>query len=526
MTHRLTLTFPATAPGTARFAAADQVDDQADQAPAGAGTLTGPAVPLGVPSGPASDGARYRFTAPPANLGARVDVTVEHERDAVAGAATLALAGDQLVDGSARLFDTTRGRDLAVEVREGVRTGFSVGAVFETFTEASDGVRDVATWEADHLGVVRRPAFPDNAGLSMAASAQREDSMTTTDEKPGVQFAELPTIEELAEKVSAIIDRTKDSDTHPLAQFSSAKQFWAAFQAADEDKRTELAVQFAVGDQVTADNPGLIQPGWRREVKANLERRRPAIAASGGSIGLPDDGMTTQWPYFDGNLDALITKQAAEKAELAGVKIPIKASNPKNIETAGAASSVSYQLLMRSNPAYLAQHDAIMQAGWARFTEKQYEDALIAGGTDVGQLPALASAKILRDLLFDMSARVEDATGAPATYVLASTDVWKEAAGLDGVYNGKYGTQNAAGTSDAATLVVEVNGLRITRAPFLAADTLLASNDLAAKFVESGPMVATGEAVTKLARDVATWGMYVPAEVYFPAGVVYYDADV
>jgi hypothetical protein len=39
-------------------------------------------------------------------------------------------------------------------------------------------------------------------------------------------------------------------------------------------------------------------------------------------------------------------------------------------------------------------------------------------------------------------------------------------------------------------------------------------------------MIATQDQVTKLGQEVATWGMYVPAEVYFPAGVVRLDRTV
>jgi len=68
-----------------------------------------------------------------------------------------------------------------------------------------------------------------------------------------------------------------------------------------------------------------------------------------------------------------------------------------------------------------------------------------------------------------------------------------------------------------------VDGLSPKRAPFLPAGTVIVSNGSAAKFAEQGPMIATEEDVTKLGRNVATWGMYVPSEVYFPAGVLKFD---
>ena len=96
--------------------------------------------------------------------------------------------------------------------------------------------------------------------------------------------------------------------------------------------------------------------------------------------------------------------------------------------------------------------------------------------------------------------------------------------GVDDLYNGKYGTQNAAGTASAASLQIEINGLRVRKAPFFPAATMLVGSSEAAKFAESGPMVATEEDVKRLGRNVAVWGMYEDAEVYFPGALQVYKA--
>src|SRR5699024_633994 len=135
-------------------------------------TGRGLAVPFGVASGPSSsDGHRYRFTTPPDNLDELVDVVREHDDDRLVG--RLAQAWEQTKDGllaTARFFDTTAGRDAFTEAKEGARRGFSVAAAIKKFTTSEDGVRDVTSWDAAHLGVVRRPAF-DGAGIQFSAAA-------------------------------------------------------------------------------------------------------------------------------------------------------------------------------------------------------------------------------------------------------------------------------------------------------------------------------------------------------------------
>lgn len=480
-------------------------------------TLAGLAVPFGVPSSPSTDGHRYEFNTPPTNVDELVDVVEEHRTDHLAGRlAEPWEITDAGLNAKARIFATTRGNDILTEYAEGARTGFSVGAVIADYSTRPDGVRAVTNWTAAHLGVVRRPAFGD-AQINLRTSAQEGPTMP---EETTPAVVELPTIAELAAKVADVL-KPADEETHPLAKFSSLAHFADTFQKADEETREGLAAAFAVPDQITGDNPGVMPPGWRTDIKMRLDSRRPAISAL-GSIGLPDTGMEANWPYLDPSLDldAIIAQQETQKTELAGVKIKIlKGSAP--IKTAGTVSDISYQLLLRSSPEYLAAYLRICMAAWARYTEAKFEAELIAKGTNAGTLD-ISSASAFRASLFEASAAVEDATGAPADVVLVDGATFITLGGMDELHNPKYGTQNAAGTADASTLKINVNGLEVKKAPFFAADTALVTNSEAAKFAETGPMVATAEDVRKLGRDVAVWGMYEDAEVYFPAGIQVY----
>lgn len=513
MTDIISVAFPDDA--TANLSAAPEPAPDAEPAPGPPPrSISGLAVPFNVASKPDSKtGKRYRFSTPPTNAEELIDVVREHDDNAVVGRLAAPLSPtDAGLAAVTRVFATTRGNDTLEEARENVLTGFSVSAAVEDFTEAADGVRDVKRWTARHLGVVRRPAFTETVGLQVAASAQEEDS-----NMPEPQVLELPTVAELAAQVSAYLDEQRTEPAHPLAEFAAFADYVDAVMDADEDEAARLRAAFALADQTTTDNPGLIVPGWRQSIKANLDRRRPAINALGGPLPLPDTGMSVNWPYFDGDLDAIIAEQATEKTELNSVKVSIKKGDAA-LHTAGAASDLSYQLLRRSSPAYRAAYLSVLMAAWARYTEAVFEQEL-AGITYSGEALGTTAAAI-RGQLFAASAAVEDATGAPASVVLVASDVFVDWGGLEGLHNPKYGTQNAAGTSSAATLTIDINGLPVRRAPFLDDGTVIVTNGEAARFSEQGPLVATEEDVAKLGQNVAVWGMYVPAEVYFPAGVV------
>lgn len=519
-------------------------------------TVSGLAVPFGVESLPSgSDGNRYVFTGPPANADDLVDLVREHDTDALLGRLSAPWdATDAGLTATARVFDTTAGRDALTEANEGARLGFSIGALVDEFTEDADtGVRTVTAWTADHLGMVRRPAFQSAQVTTINASTNERSTMTLgfstkpapvtfstggdpaappadpatpPAATPPVAAVELPTVAELAEQVSAHLGEQRPA-AHALAQFGTFADFCETFLSSDDDKREQLAVSFAVPDQTTGDNPGVMPPAWRTDIKKRIDKRQPLISGF-GTIPLPGSGMSSSWPYLDPSLDidGIVQQQLAEKSDLAGVKIKILKGNA-DIKTAGTVSDISYQLLMRSSPAYLAAYLEICLAGWARYCEAKFEAAILAAGVDAGTPPdTSANAKAARTAIFAAAMDTSDAVGSPADLIYVDKATFVTLGGLDDLPNGKYGTQNVAGTADARTLRVDVNGLDVKYAPFFPEDTWLIGSSDAAKFSSSGPLVASAEDVRKLGRDVAVWGMYEDAEVYFPAGLrVYQPAE-
>jgi hypothetical protein len=531
MTHQVTVSFvPATGTGATFAAAAPEGDAKPTR-------ITGTAFAVGTPSGLSADGYAYQFAGLPENADELIDVVNEHDgwADPIGRLdAGFALGEDgQLVPAAVRIFDTQAGRDVLTLAAEGVKGGFSVAAAFDSFDQDEAGVRHVNAWSAIHLGVVRHPAFNESRGLTLAASAASTPERNTMPPEALPPVIELPTVAELSVQVAEHLRQADAAPVHPLARFNSAAAFFQEFATSDEDERLRLSAAFALGSQVTTSNPGVMLPSWRSEIQWNLDARRPAVTAF-GSIGLPESGMSSSWPYFDTDLDGLITEQVTQLTQLTGVRLDIKQATAA-IKSAGIASEVSYQLLMRSSPAYMAAHNQITSAAWYRFTEAVFELAVAAASTELGTgatLPAIAAGAkptAFNGKVFEASMAVEDATGAPAEFVLCSDTVFKElgAADLPNPENSNGGgTPSATGSATASKLRVNVNGLEHYRAPFLTGAQVIVSNSSAAKFPESGAMIATQDQVTKLGQEVATWGMYVPAEVYFPAGIVRLDRTV
>lgn len=319
---------------------------------------------------------------------------------------------------------------------------------------------------------------------------------------------------------------------HPLARYGSAYEFHAAartsrsdelpglFARAYREHRQRVEHGRAWVDQLTTENPGVMPPGWLSEVFGIIDMGRPVIGAI-GTRPLPASGMDINWPYFDGDLHALVGQQLAEKTDITSVKVSFKKAT-ENIATYAGGSDISWQLIRRSDPSYRDAYLRIMQAAYSVVTDNVAGDGVTAGATGtVDYDPATPDpdGTLLRAAVFEASSMVQIATGSPASYVLSSTDVFLAFAGMPLMVPSSYGTQNVTGTATASTLDVNVSGLSVILAPDLAPGTALVSNRLATSWLEDGPFVVTAPDIPKLGEDVAIWGMGALA-VFIPAGVV------
>jgi hypothetical protein len=235
--------------------------------------------------------------------------------------------------------------------------------------------------------------------------------------------------------------------------------------------------------------------------------------------------MDINWPYYDGDIEALIGRQTAEKTALPTSKISLKRGTAP-IVSYGFAHDVAYQLILRSSPSYIAAANRILLAAFAAREDREMVDAVVAAdalGGFVTLDPLTATADAVRAALFEASVAVETATGAPATFGLASTNVFTKLGGLPGLSPSMYGTQNVAGTADAASLRINVSGLPIVHDHRLPTGSLAVSNDSAASWNGVGPLFVTAEDVERLGRNEAIWGMGA-ATIELPKGIVWLAA--
>ena len=441
--------------------------------------------------------------------------------------------------GTFRVSRTVAGDELLELARDGVYRAAS--AVFEPIAESTRVVRGITERSRARLrrvGIVESGAYPGAAvlavrsagGFDMTDARETEPEPVPTptppppDPAPGVRIntAEPEMLGRMEDLRRDMLGRFAQLEARTgRAGSPSLLARWDTFGAylADASGDPEAAVLLAraLADQTTVDNPGVTPPSYLTEVKGIIVNARPAIEGFGGPASLGDSGMSLHFPYFAGDLSALVAKQTAEKAEIVSVKVSLLDGSAP-IDTFAGGSDISYQLIRRSQPSYLEAYGRIMLSAWSLITEREFELDVWAGGTgSIVFVPIGATDAALRAAFFQASAKVKSATGSPATIALAAPDVFASLGGL--LVPPAYNTSNVTGTAQASTLRVNISGLEVVEAPALPAGQMLFSNEAAASWHEDGPFVATAEDVAKLGQNRAYWSMGASG-IYIPAGIV------
>jgi HK97 family phage prohead protease len=418
-----------------------------------------------------------------------------------------------------QILNTTQGRDAATLMRNGASKGLSVGftPIESVWNRAKTAVKHTRA-KLLEVSQTHMPAYA-TAGVS---AIREEQSMSevieaVVTETPAADVEAREQIAQLRETVQTIEAKAFSSEPiHPLAAYRSFGDYCKAVYAGEVESR-------ALADQVTANNAGVMPPVWVTQVKGLVDLGRPVITASGGPENPGEAGMDINWPYITGDLLDIVEAQANEKDEVNSVQIDID-KGTASLATYSAGSDISYQLLQRSNPSYVEAHNLRMIASYNAVTDRKFTNDLWVGGsnTNLYDLASDTDGSVFRSAVFEASMEVEDATGAPATVVLASTALLKEIGGWSTFYPEAYGLQNVSGSAQASTLRVTVSGLPVVRAKWLDTDAnrhAIVMNGLSARWFEDGPRLATAENVAQLGRDIAIYG-YGATAIYIPSGFV------
>ena len=417
------------------------------------------------------------------------------------------------------ILDTAQGRDAATLLRGGASKGLSVG--FAPIESAWNKTKTAIQHTRAKLLEVSQTHMPAYATAGVSVIREEQQPMTEVIEPAAVEApADMEAREQIAalrESIKAVEAKAFSSEApHPLSTFRNFGEYVKAVYAGDTENR-------ALDVQTLADAPGLVPPVWLRDIKGVLDRGRPCISAIGGPTSAAGAGMTVNWPYFDGDLSAIVAAQAAEGDEVNSVDIDIK-KGTATLATYAAGSRLSFQVIERTDPSYVDAHQRIMVGAYGTETDYAFQAALWANdtaGLDYDFSADSTGAKFI-EAVWAAAIDVETATGQPAEVVYVNSAVMKKLGAWSSFQSQNYPVQNVGGVFDGRTGRATVMGLPLVLAREFATnetEDAIVTNRAAIGWLEDGPRLATNDVAGNLGRDVAIYG-YAVASPYISSGIV------
>ena len=417
------------------------------------------------------------------------------------------------------LAETAAGNDTLALIRSGAIDAVSVEFVPSGDDYERDGVLHRVAARINGVAMAFTPAHsaPILALRETPEHQPESDTKMTEAITPdAVTAADLAVFgDDLKREVLAAQPATS-TPTHALAQYRGIGELTRDLINGVGDVKE---LQRVLADNIIANSPGVARPKFINDVKQTVDFGRPTITAFGTESVANGEGMSINWPVNANDETTLVGLQATEKTDVTTAVWNIT-NGTAALGTYAGASDVSYALLRRSTPSYLAQYTAALYRGYAITTDIAAAGQVVAAATaGPAWNPATGDADGLRAAVFAASVEVESATNMPATFILAASDAYVAIGGLDGLYPAPYGTQNVSGTATAGTLTVNVSGIPVIHDRFLAAGSIIVSNSSTGAWHEDGPFQVSSEDVEKMGRNIGVFGMGVFTD-YVPAGII------
>jgi len=415
-----------------------------------------------------------------------VKLLLEHDRTRPIGKVMEFTETKDGIEATFKIANTMAGEDALVEASEGLRDGFSVGAMINEWTN-DKGVMKITSASLEEVSLVTDPAI-DSARVSEVAASENEtpkdsEPATAEPDKPteGDQVSDTtapaPAVEEAVEaaKVESVQAARPAFFTAPRYEFTKAKYLEASLRAKvfgdDASRQYVLAA-----DDTTSNNAGLIPTRQLTEIINPLSNAdRPAVDSISSGV-LPDAGMTFEIP----KITAVPT--VGEEAEEATIDETGMTNEfiSVSVKKYAGGQEFSVELLDRSSPLFFDELVRQMEFAYAKATDVAVIAGLVAGGTDGGNRTLDAAGAL--DFVSDASVAIYKATLGTATNILVSPEQWGALMNLADagrpIYQNLIGNSNQGGNLSGQSVRGNLLGLNLRVARNLATAAPTGDNSL------------------------------------------------
>jgi HK97 family phage prohead protease len=381
---------------------------------------------------------------------------------------------------TAKISATRLGDDAMEMVKDGTISEVSVGINPTKFSYDNDGVMVVKEASWTELSLVSQGAFEGAIITQVAASIPQPEPETDVTSEQDKQKDEN-TMSETVETpvVEAAQVATEKLWAQPKKEFKlpNAGEFMAAYHiggqtfaninksVAEHAQTQRTALQFAAGDVLTSDTPGLLPIPVLLPLVQDLNFIRPVVNAI-GARAYPDGGQSKTFIRPTITTHTSVAAQSSELAAASATTMVIASNSVSKTTLAGQVTLSIQDIDFTSGPAMnLILND--LMGEYMIASDNKAADDLLTAATSSGVWDGTV-ADLLKSV-YDAANDVSSGRNWLPTHMFVSVDVWSQMGQLkDGsdrpifplIANGLSG-QNALGVGSASSWVGNPLGLQL-----------------------------------------------------------------
>jgi HK97 family phage prohead protease len=361
-------------------------------------TITGIAVPYNVTANASGTEVMFLRGSLPVE-GKAPKLYMQHDASQAIGLVTERDDDEENMYFSAKVSATALGDEALILAGDGVLDSVSVGVNPTKFSYNEAGVMVVEAADWLELSLVPQPAFAGATISEVNASihtnpenlcnTETEDPTTETElpEEPEVSEQAAPEVIEASAPIFATAKRQFDLPT-PGEYLAAMHIGGTTFENVSAAARNYMlskqsAFEFAAGDVLTTDTPGLLPVPVLGPVFANLNQAIRPVVSAVGARAYPDGG--TQKTFIRPTWTTH-TSVATQSTELSGVSAttPVIASNVISKTTLSGQVTLSVQDVDFSSPGSMDIIINDLMGQYMLASDNLAADGLVAGATASG----------------------------------------------------------------------------------------------------------------------------------------------
>ncbi len=394
-------------------------------------------------------------------IGEGIKLFTEHDMTRPIGKLSKYEEDDKGIIGTFKIARTNAGDDALAEAQEGLRTGFSVGAMIDDYVTKGELVivNEATLKEVSH---VTFPAFGEYAQITEVAATADTSQPTTESEETIVSNEVTPeVVEEVAAEVAAPAVEAQERNARPAIFTAPRSPIVSKGSYLEHNIRAALgnedSRQYVMAADTTSNNAAFIPTPQSTEVINGIANADRGFIDALSRATLPPAGMTFEIPKIT---TAPTVAQANEEAALSETDTASSFVSVA-VKKFGGQQTLSVELLDRSSPVFFDELVRQMEFAYAKATDS-YVTGEVANNGTLNATAADEDREGLLEYVSSAAAAVYSASLGFARNIVVSPQQWGKIMGYNDSGRPIYtATQpsNAGGAVSPQSLRGQIAGL-------------------------------------------------------------------